>query len=108
MCLSFEKFLIFFTIKFNNEFYLNSQIDNNPDQKSKDFSFMSSNLEPLMNNLVTNSTAKGFLNNVDLNLIDPYKISDMDEENESLRDKTENDEKQQKKINFEGDNLFNL
>jgi len=38
-------------------------------------------------NLVTNNTAKSFINNVDLNLIDPYKISDMDDDNKSSKEK---------------------
>lgn len=61
---------------------------------------MSSNLEPLVKNLVTNSTAKGFINNVDLNLIDPFKISDMDDDNKnnkSFKEKSQNSNKSQNK-----------
>ena len=45
---------------------------------------MATNLEPLVNKLVTNSTAKSFINNVDLNLIDPYKIADMDDKKATI------------------------
>jgi hypothetical protein len=40
---------------------------------------MSTNIEPFVNRIVTDSTTKNFINNVDLNLIDPFKISDSEE-----------------------------
>lgn len=58
---------------------------------------MSSNLEPLVNSLVTDNTAKKFINNVDLNLIDPYKISDMDDDQKSPKEKIESGIKQKNK-----------
>jgi len=67
---------------------------------------MSTNLEPLVTNLNRNSTAKNFINNVDINLIDPYKISDM-QVNKQSKEKPENTIKTQKKEIKKDESMLN-
>ena len=73
---------------------------------------MSTNLEPIVNKIVTNTTAKDVFHNLDLNLIDPYKIIDMDEIKESKEYKESKDNKEKKvkkdKKNIIEDEIFDI
>jgi hypothetical protein len=69
---------------------------------------MSTNLEPIVNKIVTNTTVKDVLNNVDLNLIDPYKIADMEDSKEINLDNKEKNSNNKKDFDdkIKNQNIF--
>ena len=46
----------------------------------QNFSFMSTNLEPFVQNLMNNKTSASFLDKVDVNLLNPYRDVDINKE----------------------------
>lgn len=60
---------------------------------------MATNLEPIVNNIVSNTTAKNIINNIDLDLIDPYKIADIDNREDRKANKADQKQKQNSNSN---------